>query len=135
MSNRTQTAVRRAAPGWLTAVSLSMLVALLVGGRLAEWIFALGATVFPVVLIALGTPRTLHRSRPWFLPVLGLVLGLSATGVLYLSAGEGEAATIAGLPPATLLMLVGLGCVPLVLVTWFYTATFDADRDRENTDG
>jgi len=135
MSNRKQTAVRRAAPGWLTAASLSMLVALLVGGRLAEWMFALGATIFPVLLIALGTRRKLHRLRPWFLPVLGLVLGLSAAGVLYLSAGEVEADPIAGLPPATLLMLIGLGCVPLVLVTWIYTATFDADPERENTDG
>ena len=108
-----------------------MLVALLVGGRLAEWTFALGAAVFPVLLIALGTRRTLHRFRATFLTVLGLVLGLSAAGVLWLSeAGQGRAVTpIAGLPPATLLMLVGLGLVPLVLVTWFYTATFDADND------
>ncbi len=135
MSNRTHKALRRAAPGWLTAGSLAMLVALLFGGRLAEWTFALTATVFPVLLIALGTRRTLHRLRATFLPVLGLLLGLSAAGVLYLSAGQGEAAPIAGLPPATLLMLVGLGFVPLVLVTWVYTATFDADHERQNNDG
>ncbi len=136
MSNRTQTAPRCAAPGWLTAGSLLMLVALLFGGRLAEWTFALGATVFPVLLIALGTRRrTLHRLRATFLPVLGLILGLSAAGVLYLSAGQGRAAPIAGLPPATLLMLAGLGFVPLVLVTWIYTATFDADHERQDNDG
>ena len=108
-----------------------MLVALLCGGRLAEWTFALGAVLFPVLLIALGTRRTLHRLRATFLPVLGLVLGLSAAGVLWLSgAGQTDAARpIAGLPPATLLMLIGLGLVPLVLVTWIYTATFDADND------
>ncbi len=112
-----------------------MLVALLVGGRLAEWTFALTATVFPVLLMALGTRRTLHRLRATFLLVLGLVLGLSAAGVLWLSAGQGEAVPIAGLPPATLLMLVGLGLVHLVLVTWIYTATFDADHERRNNDG
>ncbi len=135
MTNRTQTALRRAAPGWLTAGSLSMLVALLFGGRLAEWTFALTATVFPVLLIALGTRRTLHRLRATFLPVLGLVLGLSAAGVLWLSAGQGEAAPIAGLPPATLLMLAGLGFVPLVLVTWIYSVTFDADHEGQDNDG
>jgi hypothetical protein len=112
-----------------------MLVALLFGGRLAEWTFALTATLFPVLLIALGTRRMLHRVRVTFLPVLGLVLGLSAAGVLYLSAGQREVAPIAGLPPATLWMLVGLGLVPLVLVTWVYSATFDAEHERQNSDG
>ncbi len=135
MSNRTQKAPRRAAPGWLTAGSLTMLVALLFGGRLAEWTFALTATLFPVLLIALVTRRAPRRSRAVFLPVLGLVLGLSAAGVLYLSAGQGQAAPIAGLPPATLLMLAGLGFVPLVLVTWVYSATFDAEHERQNSDG
>ncbi len=135
MSNRTQKAPRRAAPGWLTAGSLTMLVALLLGGRLAEWTFALTATVFPVLLIALGTRRTLHRLRTTFLSVVGLVLGLAAAGVLSLSAAEGHAAPIAGLPPATLLMLAGLGFLPLVLVTWVYTATFDVDDERQSKDG
>lgn len=135
MSNRTQTAVRRSAAGWLTAGSLTMLMALLLGGRLAEWTFALVASVFPVLLIALGTRRTLHRLRVAFLAVVGLLLALAAAGVLWLSAGEGQAAPIAGVPPATLLMLVGLGLVPLVLVTWFYTVTFDADPERESHDG
>ena len=135
MSNRTHKALRRAAPGWLTAGSLAMLIALLFGGRLAEWTFALTATLFPVLLIALGTRRMAHRVRATFLSVLGLVLGLSAAAVLYLSAGQGEAAPIAGLPPATLWMLAGLGWVPLVLVTWVYSATFDAEHERQNSDG
>ncbi len=112
-----------------------MLLALLVGGRLAEWTFALSAAVFPVLLIALGTRRTLHRLRATFLAVLALVLGLSAAGVLWLSAGQGQATPIAGLPPATLLMLAGLGFVPLVLVTWIYTATFDPGQEGESGDG
>ena len=114
MPNRTQTAVGHAAAGWLTAGSLTMLLALLVGGRLAEWTVALVAAVFPVLLIALGTRRTLHRSRATFLAVLALVLGLAAVGLLWLSG-----------PLAIWLMLGGLGLVPLVLVTWFYTVTFD----------
>ena len=104
----------RSAPGWLTAGSLAMLLALLVGGRFAGWTVALVATVFPVFLIALGTRRTTHPLRTPFLAVLALVLGLAAAGVLWLSG-----------PPAAWLMLGGLGLLPLVLVIWFYTVTFD----------
>ncbi len=105
---------KHSAAGWLTAGSLAMLVALLVGGRLAEWTVALLATAFPVLLIALGTRRAPQPLRAVFLIVLALVLGLAAAGVLWLSG-----------PPAVWLMLGGLGLLPLVLVVWFYTVTFD----------
>lgn len=113
MSKRTQTTPGCAAPKWLATGSWVMLLALLQGGRIAEWAFALSAALFPVFLIALGTRRTLCRRRRWLLPVLGLVLGLSTAGILL------------GWPAGSGLMLIGLGLLPLVLVTWAYTVTFD----------
>lgn len=113
MPKHSQTTAGGAVPKWLAAVSLVMLLCLLQGGRTAVGVFAFGAAVFPVLLIALGTRRTLRRRQRWVLPLLGLVLGLSTAGILL-----GSAASSA-------LMWIGLGAVPLVLVTWAYTITFD----------
>jgi hypothetical protein len=85
-----------------------LLIASIAGGRAGEWVFALAAVAFPVLLIGFAT----RRARP----VLALLLLGSATGVLVLSNGAGGAQAWLGLPAATWWMLVGLGILPLLLV-------------------
>jgi len=84
------------------------LVASIAGGRAGEWVFALAAVAFPVLLIGFAT----RRSRP----VLALLLLGSTIGVLVLSNGAEDADRWLGLPVATWWMLVGLGVLPLLLV-------------------
>ncbi len=122
MNTRSETIL----PALLAVCSLVMLVALLIGGRGAEWVFALSVVLFPCLLIALGVGRGLRRLRG-VLVTLALVYGLSAAGVLGLSGGDGSGDAVLGLPPAALLMLGGLGLVPLGVVLWSYAATFDDD--------
>ena len=122
MKTRSETVL----PALLAVCSLVMLVALLTGGRGAEWIFALSTVLFPLLLIALGLGRGLRRLRGALL-TLALVSGLSAAGVLWLSGGEGSGDRVLGLPPAAWLMLGGLGLVPLGIVLWSYTTTFGDD--------
>lgn len=119
-------AVARAGRAVLTLCSFTMLVALSIGGRPAEWIFALAATSFPVALIAAAGGRALQSGAlRRLLIVLALLLPLTAIGLLALPAAASDSVQPLGLPPRTLLMLVGLGLLPLVLVIWTYAATFD----------
>jgi hypothetical protein len=118
--------VGRTLPGFLAAGSIAMLAVLLAGGRagkLGAGLFAVLAVLFPVALIALGTRREWPRLGAVVI-ALAAILTLSAIGILLLPANGPAADHVLGLPPATWLMLVGLGLAPLVLVLWSYTATF-----------
>jgi hypothetical protein len=111
-----------------------MLVILVAGpvlGPVGEALFAVTVVLFPVALILLANPR----ARPALRVALGLLaalLTLSSLGILWLAA-TGPAERMLGLPPATWLMLVGLGLLPFLIVFRSYAATFESpDSDRRN---
>ena len=114
----------------------ALLVASLLPGRGAAWIFALLGGAFPVALMALGAFRpALDRSgsrRPgalgWVLLALLVVLVGTAAGVLIFSGSPGGglgAVRLAGLPLATVIQVVGLWLLPLPLAALGYALTFD----------
>jgi hypothetical protein len=116
--------LRFTVPKLLAAGSILMVAALLLGGPLAEGMFAVAAVLFPVALIALGTRRLWPRLRA-VLAVLGVIVTLSAIGILLLPTTVSAGGLLLGLPPAAWLALAGLGLVPFVLVVWSHAATFD----------
>ena len=110
----------------LGAGSPLLLVTFLTGGGLAESLFSVLGLLFPVALIALAFPP--RRGR-WILVGLTLLLAGSGASLLLLESAAtvaGPAARVLGLPPATWLMLLGLGLAPLVFTCWAYAATFDS---------
>jgi len=115
--------VKHAALTVVGSGSLALLVAFVVGGRWAEWTFALIAVLFPPALIAIGVARRkgLGGLGPPLALLTLLLLG-SAAGILALS--PAPAGAILGLPPATLLMGLGLALLPLALVSWAHAAFF-----------
>jgi hypothetical protein len=115
--------LRSNVPRWLTAASLLLLATLLVGGRIAEGLFVLLSVVFPVALMLLGLGAGRHAARP-AVALLGLVLALSALGVLFWPASPSPEQYRLGLPVPAWIALFGLGLVPFVLVVWSYAATF-----------
>jgi hypothetical protein len=110
-------------PRWLTVAALLLLGALLVGGRFAEGLFVVLSVVFPVGLMLLGLGRRRHAARP-AVSALGVVLVLSALGVLFWPASASPEQTRFGLPVPAWIALGGLGLVPFVLVVWSYAVTF-----------
>lgn len=115
----------------LAAGSIWMVAALLLGGRLAEGMFAVTAVLFPVALIALGTRRTWPRLRA-AMAVFGVTVTLSAIGILLLPTTVSAGEHVLGLPPAAWLALAGLGLVPFVVVVWSHAATFDPPETAGN---
>lgn len=111
-----------AARVFLAAGSVAMIAASVVGGTFAAMIFVGVATLFPVALIAVGASRggRLGRVGP-LLGALALVLAGSALVLVILR----PSGWFLGLPTATVLMLVGLGLAPLLLVALGYAATSD----------
>jgi hypothetical protein len=126
----------------VAAGSIVMIAAMLVRGPLAERAFAVATVLFPVVLIALGTRRAWPRLRV-VLGALGVIVALSAIGILLLGADTPAAEHVLGLPPAAWLALAGLGLVPFILVVWSHAATFappevdraDASPDADRAHG
>ena len=116
--------VKSAALAVLMCASLLVVLACLIGGPLGEWVLALCSVAFPVALILMVSDR-IPRRRPvrWALVALALMMGVSISAVLVLSAGR-QPSGLLGLPPATLIMLAGLGLGPLLLVIWAHAATF-----------
>lgn len=123
----------------LTALSLALVAVLVLPGVLSARLFALLAVALPVALIGLGAlapgspadpPRTggkedrrLPRGVGLALFVLLLLLEGSVAGLLWLSGATRS--TLAGLPPATVIQLVGLWLLPLPLVALAYAFTFE----------
>lgn len=117
--------VKRVALGILAGGSPVLLVAFLFGGPLAEWVFALTSVLFPPALIAIGVARRegLGGLGPP-LAILSLLLLGSAAGIMILSPAPAGVGVILGLPPAALLLFVGLGLLPLTLVSWAHATFF-----------
>jgi len=107
----------------LVLLALAALASLLGSCWGSPWLAALGGTVFPVALIALGAARG-GRLGPLRLPLLllGAVLGGVLAALLLLPQGGPDAGP---LPLGTALMLFVLVPVPFILVSWVYAATFD----------
>jgi hypothetical protein len=111
----------------LTALSLAVVLAGIVGGRFADAALAVAAGAFPPLL--LGGWAT-SRSRPGLLAVviggLALVIVVSSSAIAWLS---GSARAAGGLPAAAWWMLGGLVLAPLVLTAWGHAASFDEPPD------
>ncbi len=94
-----------------------MLLACVVGGPLAGRVFALLAVLFPIALIGLGTSRLSRRA--------GLRVALAGVGLLSVASTVGLL-TLEGRPGLSLLLMIcGLGLVPLIVLVTAYAATFD----------
>ncbi len=94
-----------------------MLLACVLGGSIAGWIFAILAVLFPIALIGIGASRLSHR--------VGLRVALSGIGLLSVASTVGLL-VVSGRPgPALVLMLCGLGAVPLIVLVVVYAVTFD----------
>ncbi|RMG46569.1 MAG: hypothetical protein D6718_05365 [Acidobacteria bacterium] len=110
----------------IASASLLALVAFTVDHPLAAAAGTLAVFGFPPALIALGAARrgTLGRLR---VPLAAFAFELEAVGLaLVLAPGGGEPGWF-GLPAKTVLMLLGLGVVPLVVVPWLYAWDFDRE--------
>ena len=125
------TVVRGAALAILVIGSLLIVVAGLVSGPAMNAALALASAVFPVGLVLLACSGLRHRGRLLLgLTGLGLMLVVATGAVLVLDA-TGPHRTILGLPPGTLVMFLGLGLGPLVVVVGLYAATFDRTFGRD----
>jgi hypothetical protein len=83
------------------------------GGAVADWTLAIVAAAFPVLLLGLGATR---RGVPrWALVALGTLLVPSAAGILLLDIYGGPQLG-PGITAGALLMALGLGVAPLVVV-------------------
>lgn len=119
----------------LTVSSALLFLAFGSGGVLAIGVTILLVSAMPVVLILLASGPRLSRRLLGALLVLWLLLAGSFLGLLWVSGADGAAVRFAGKPLSLVLLLVGLGVAPLVVVSWAYVATFDemgvSDSDLE----
>lgn len=111
----------------LAAASVAALAALLVGGAVAEGVFAACAALFPVALIALGAARRGHLGGAlgWTLVALLLLIGGGLGAAFALRGHVMSAPWVGGVPLALAAVLVLIWGVPLVLVGLVYGFTFD----------
>jgi hypothetical protein len=123
--------MRRVALLFLGIGSPLLLVALLVGGESAGVFFALLSLLFPVAICVAGAARGAGGTA-WrrVLPAVGFVLLVSGAGLLFLDALGDRGLRILGLPPSTVLMVAGLGLLPLLL-TGFGCAGERGERQAE----
>lgn len=107
-----------------------IVLACIVGGEAARVVFIVVTPLFPVALIALGASRQGRGRRlGWVLLVLALTLEAGSVGIWILGRSATGAPVFAGLPAATLVMLLFLGVVPLLLIPFCYAALFGASND------
>jgi hypothetical protein len=110
----------------LAVGSALLLLAALLGGRVAEWLATALVAAFPVLFIALGAADRrggLGRLVPWLVALLVLLEG-GLLGALYLSSEAGRGWSFGGLPAATALFLFGAGLAALVWTGVAYAITF-----------
>jgi hypothetical protein len=124
--------MRRAALLVLGIGSPLLLLTLLVGAGWAGVAFVLISLLFPTAFCVAGAARgSLGGTWKWILPLVGATLLLSAAGILSLHARGDGGVRVLGLPPAALLLLVGLGLLPLLLTGLGYAADFRRRGGRE----
>ncbi len=117
----------RAILAFLAVSSLLILVAFVLGGPVAESVFALLAAVFPVALIALGAQRD-GRLGPLLWPLVALTAILvGCVGAMLLLRGRLLGGPwFGGLPLVTAVQVYGLFLLPLGLVSLAYAWTFES---------
>lgn len=107
----------------LTVVSPTLLLAMLVDMVCLRWLVAPMICALPVLLIAVAAKKT--GRRPWGLWVLWLLLAGSWSGLLWLSSSRSfEHPSVEDVKQVLVLMLVGLGLMPLALTAWLYARDF-----------
>jgi hypothetical protein len=100
------------------------------GGEASQLVFVVVTPLIPVALIALGASRRGGTRRVgWVLLGLALTLEAGSLGILFLARSGGEVPFLAGLPVATLVMLLFLGVVPLLLIPVCHAALFGASNE------
>ncbi len=114
------------------APPLILLCFLLPGSHLGAWfplawaqlLSAVLVLLLPVAMCVLGAARD-GELGPLRMPLwtLAVLLQLSMLAMVWLS-GRPDV-TVAGLPAAMVVMLLGLGLGPLLLTCWAYAAAFD----------
>ena len=116
----------------LTVLSVSIVACLLIPGAVPARLFALLGIALPIGLVLLSLSRPVRRNGAGgrgpgvALLLLFLLLEGAAAGVLWLSGRTEPVGTgWGGLPPATVVQVVGLWLLPLPLVALAYALTFD----------
>lgn len=118
--------VRRVALLYLALASPAVLASFVVGGPVAEVLFAVLASAYPVALIALAVARTGRLGPLWAPLAVLLVLLVGCTAAMLALRGRVlEAPWLGGLPLAAAIQLYGLWLAPLLLVALAYALTFD----------
>lgn len=120
----------------LTAASVLILIGFLWPGMVGRLAQALLVTSMPVLLILLGNVRSISRRLLVAMAALWLLLGGSWALLIWV---DGAGVPLVGGTPLVLWVLVlGLGIVPLILVSLAYAATFGPGKtaaDRPARDG
>lgn len=112
-----------AAVALVVAGAAAALVGCLVGGGAGAWLLVVAGATLPSSLMWLaGGPGRMPRG---FGVALALLLGCGLGALLVPSLGAAGGILWWGLPPRAWAVLVGLGLVPLVLVSSAYAAWFD----------
>jgi len=107
----------------LTFISPWLLVALMFGGTGSVWLGVPMICGLPVLLMVLGTQG--RRPPLWGLLALWMVLSGSWLGIGWLSMSTDLAQPSVGEAAAVIvLMLFGLGLVPMILVGWVFARSF-----------
>ena len=107
----------------------AILVAMLIGGAVAAWTFALVGLTLPAGLIALAAGESLRGVTGRVLLAL-LLLAEIAAGVMLALASDVGGPLWLGLPRATVIMGIALGGIPLVTVPLVYAAWFERRTGR-----
>jgi hypothetical protein len=113
---------RRVALAVLTICSFVALACLFIDHSVAAWLFGASALLFIPSLIAIGAVRRGLLLMPLLLFGLYLLFCLGAMALL--SPEPDRARWWLGLPPAAIVMLIGLWLVPLLAVSFFYAWHF-----------
>lgn len=116
--------MRRAALSGVGLLSVVMTVCLLLGGDFAEALFGVVASVFPVVLIAVGGARGARPNRAFIGLLFALVCVITGS-VVWMLFLRGSVETGGDWPLAAAVLLLGLWLMPLLIVGFGYAALFD----------
>jgi hypothetical protein len=123
--------VRRTIAVALGVCAAAVLAGSAIGGLSGTWLFVLASLLFPTLLIALSLDPAERRRQRWMLVSLALLYELSAIGLLLVS--DAGTARIGGVPPTVLLMILGFGLLPFLLIVVAYSrasATTDDSGDQ-----
>jgi hypothetical protein len=119
----------RTAAAGLTVSSVLLLVTLVWDHPWSHGLLAVLVGIFPVGLVFLATAGRRSGARlPLALLLLAVILCGGLLALVALDRGPSQEVLL-GLPVTLWIMLVGLTLLPLVLVSWVYTVTFDRGPD------